>query len=399
MGRLCYDIIGNRQWSNITGNTTLRDNYTTNALNQIVTRENNTVSVSGTADATAKVVLGGRTAAAARKGNFWSDDLTVANVLSPWRGPLTIYTGKAGAGTSGADLIRTDVRMAQVAQQLQSFSYDADGNLTGDGVWAYSWDAENRLTQMSTTTAAVNAGFPNRVLQFQYDYLGRRVKKLVIDGGSNQLLSGRRFLYDGWNLIAEYADTGATAIGALVRSYTWGLDIAKTLNDAGGVGALLQIADQASGKVFFPTYDGNGNVLVVLNASNGALAATYEYSPYGEPLHSQTFDAVVGDQPFRFSTKFLDIETGLVYYGRRYYDPRTGRWLCRDPKEELGGYHLYGFNRNNPINFYDFLGQTPQASVSAGNAIDPSTGKVVSNTAKSWDTSDDDGYGGASLLR
>ena len=137
---------------------------------------------------------------------------------------------------------------------------------------------------------------------------------------------------------------------------TWGLDIAKTLSDAGGVGALLQIADHTSGKTFFPTYDGNGNVVALLNASNGAVAAVYEYSPYGEFLRCETTDPVVADQPFRFSTKFFDAETGLYDYGRRYYDPRTGRWLSRDPKEELGGFHLYGFVGNNPMNRWDYLG-------------------------------------------
>ena len=42
--------------------------------------------------------------------------------------------------------------------------------------------------------------------------------------------------------------------------------------------------------------------------------------------------------------------------GRRYYDPKTGRWLSRDPAEEFGGMHLYGFVKNNPIGKWDFLG-------------------------------------------
>ena len=150
----------------------------------------------------------------------------------------------------------------------------------------------------------------------------------------------------------------------------WGLDIARSLSDAGGVGALLEIADISSGKTFFPCYDGNGNVVALLNASTGAAAAVYEYSPYGEALRAETLDPVVADQPFRFSTKFFDVETGLYAYIRRYYDPRTGRWLGRDPMEEKGGLHLYGFCGNNPINKWDYLGMTVTGEAGYGGDIE-----------------------------
>lgn len=52
-------------------------------------------------------------------------------------------------------------------------------------------------------------------------------------------------------------------------------------------------------------------------------------------------------------------DTGLVYYGRRYYSPGQGRFLGRDPSEESGGLNLYGFCRNNSINLWDYLGLNP----------------------------------------
>ena len=55
-------------------------------------------------------------------------------------------------------------------------------------------------------------------------------------------------------------------------------------------------------------------------------------------------------------SKYFDTETGLYYYGYRYYDPETGRWLSRDPLEEEGGINLYEFLGNDPINFYDPYG-------------------------------------------
>jgi RHS repeat-associated protein len=62
------------------------------------------------------------------------------------------------------------------------------------------------------------------------------------------------------------------------------------------------------------------------------------------------------DQPFMFSTKRYDEQTGISYYGYRYYSPCTGRWITRDPLGELGGINLYGFVGNNPVNWVDQKG-------------------------------------------
>lgn len=60
--------------------------------------------------------------------------------------------------------------------------------------------------------------------------------------------------------------------------------------------------------------------------------------------------------PFRFSTKYQDDETDLLYYGYRYYNATTGRWINRDPINERGGLNLYGFLNQNPLNSIDSLG-------------------------------------------
>lgn len=356
-----YDQVGNRQSSNATTNSGLADSYRTNALNQYTDRDNNVVMVSGSADAGAHVVVGQNTVAAGRQGRFWGDSISVANSSGPWRGALSVSSGKLGAGPAGTDLARTDACTASIPKFLQAFTYDEDGNLTSDGIWTYTWDAENRLGRMTTTSAAVMGGYPNREIDFRYDYLGRRVEKKVFDLTNSQTLTTRRFIYEGWNLIAEYTVTPAQNALVMIRSYTWGLDIARTFTDAGGVGALLEITDHASGKAYFPTYDGNGNIATLINASptTYSLAAAYEYSPYGEALRAEIIDGAISDQPFRFSTKYWDQETGLYYYGMRFYDPRNGRFLSRDLNLEKGGLHLYSFCLNNPINYWDVRGMYP----------------------------------------
>lgn len=153
-------------------------------------------------------------------------------------------------------------------------------------------------------------------MQFRYDYQGRRIEKLVLKrdafGAYSEWVLQTRYLYDGWNLVAEFAVVSASdSTLTRKRSYTWGLD----LIGSGGVGALLQIHDYAANKTLLPSYDGSGNVVALVNAESATLelAAIYEYTSYGETMRAT--GSYASENPFRFSTKFTDAETGLVYYG------------------------------------------------------------------------------------
>ncbi|MBI5693764.1 MAG: RHS repeat-associated core domain-containing protein [Verrucomicrobia bacterium] len=405
-----YDLIGSRLWSDRSGEDTLRDNYNVlidsgssaemaerelkMKLNQYHSRENSTVTFAGTAapgpnpptaptlGETTVTVQGGSLAPlrASRQGRFWSGEVVVNNDPYPWWGPLTVVSAKRGS--SGAtDLFRYDSRMVAQPAFRQKFQYDLDGNLTDDGIWTYTWDAENRLIQMQTTAAAMALTtpwrpFPGRRIEFSYDYLGRRVGKRVYDLDESREISSRRFVYDGWNVIAEYAAPGGNSIGAILRTYTWGLDIARTMADAGGVGALLQLVDHTASRTYLAAYDGNGNVAALLNPDTGTLAAAYEYGPFGEAIRADATDEFAASQPFRFSTKWTDFETGLVYYGRRFYSPSQGRFLGRDPKDEKGGLHLYAFVANSPVNRWDYLGMTSPAPTITSTVTSPNGQKT-----------------------
>ena len=169
------------------------------------------------------------------------------------------------------------------------------------------------------------------------------------------LTATTKFVYDGWNLIAERvtpvggAETGTT--------YVWGLDLSQSVQGAGGIGGLLlQEKDDATGqtKTRLYTYEANGNVGQLVDGTTGAVVAHYEYDPFGTTLTASGTDA--NANPFRFSTKYTDDETTLVYYGYRFYSPTLGRWLTRDPIEEAGGFNIYAIGKNNVINEYDLLG-------------------------------------------
>ena len=84
--------------------------------------------------------------------------------------------------------------------------HDDDGNLFSDGRWTNTWNAENRLIQMETTTTAVDAGVPRVKLAFSYDYMGRRYEKIAYTdyySAAYQSTNTITFVYDGWNLISE----------------------------------------------------------------------------------------------------------------------------------------------------------------------------------------------------
>jgi RHS repeat-associated protein len=83
---------------------------------------------------------------------------------------------------------------------------------------------------------------------------------------------------------------------------------------------------------------------------------------------------------FLAATKFRDSETDLYYYGYRYYNPTTGRWLSRDPIDERGGMNLYEFVENAPVIFIDPLGQVKWMQM-LGGALQVASGIAMWTTA------------------
>lgn len=217
-----------------------------------------------------------------------------------------------------------------------SLTYDPAGNLLTNGSWTYSWDNENRLIQVVSTS---------KLIKFSYDTQGRRIEKKVWNNttGTGTPATYLKYIYDGWNLIAELNGKSSDAV---VRTYSWG-------PEAQGVPGTLRMITDSNG-VYFLAYDPNGNVMGLVKASDGTVCAQYEYLPYGELAMATGTMAV--SNPIRFSTKYRDNETGLYYYGYRYYSPDMGRWISRDPLEEQGGLNLYGFVNNDPVNKWDLWG-------------------------------------------
>jgi RHS repeat-associated protein len=230
-------------------------------------------------------------------------------------------------------------------------SYDFDGNATAYPMPAapatnstLAWDAENRLISSTVGTA---------ITTYQYDAQSRRIAKVA--GTSATTSTATLYLYDARNCLAEYErGTGVLPVLTLKKTRLWGTDLSGTPQGVGGVSGLLSesLISNPQSPIYYPTYDGNGNISEYLTAT-GTTAAHFEYDPFGNTV----VNTDTGNQfTYRFSTKPRDQETGLYYYGYRYYDPSTGRWLSRDPIQEKGGVNLYGFITNNGLDRQDYLG-------------------------------------------
>jgi len=125
----------------------------------------------------------------------------------------------------------------------------------------------------------------------------------------------------------------------------------------GGEGGLppATACSGANAGTYIYYYDARSNAPADANTATATLAAEYKYGPFGEVIRATGPMAKVN--PFMFSTKFYDWETGLYYYGHRYYNPSTGRWPSRDPAEEdEGGPNLYCAFGNDPIDGLDVNG-------------------------------------------
>ena len=346
-----FDNIGNRKYARNGGNQfgALRQStYTANPLNQHTQRTvPGAVDVTGTANSAATVTVnGGNTV---RRGDYFYKELAVDNNSGPVSQPINVVGARNNFGAGGEDAISEKGGRKFLPSANEAFTYDDDGNLTSDGHWLYTWDAENNLVSMQAAP-----GVPAEAklkLEFSYDYARRRIQKNVyvwnVPTSTYTLQSVRKFVYDGSQLVAELDGTFAT-----VRTFTWGQDVGGGLQTIAGIGGLLLISDGTNSYRVF--YDGNGNVGGLVNGSTGTLSALYEYDPFGSVLKS------VGDyarqNPIKFSTKYTDEETDLVYYGFRYYQPDTGKWIGQDPIAEQGGLNLSAFNSNDPVNKLDAQG-------------------------------------------
>jgi len=230
-----------------------------------------------------------------------------------------------------------------------SDSYDDNGNLTARGFTAHTtryltYDDENRLVQIEHDFFSV----AQWKTTFTYDGLGRLRRKIEYDSGGTNVLSDTRYIYDGMRVIQERNSGNTPTV-----SYTRGNDLSGSLEWAGGIGGLLARSyGYSSGNWSTHSFyhaDGNGNI-TYLEDSSQALAASYRYDPFGNTISSS--GTLATTNIYRFSSKEVHANSGMYYYGYRFYDPDSQRWINRDPVPRRDP-NLYVALANSPTIWVD----------------------------------------------
>ncbi len=209
---------------------------------------------------------------------------------------------------------------------VATFTYDASGNRTvkeTDGSKTlYHYDALDRLTSVTTEQGSVT---------YSYDAFHRRIKSVSDTGAS-------LYLYQQDNEI------GCVDTSGVIREL-------RVLAEGFGAEIGASIAFELDGTPYVPVHDYRGNVALLTNMDNEPVE-WYRYTAFGEETRYGEKTA----NPWRFSSKRVDEETKLVYFGRRYYDPDIGKWLTQDPLGLKAGPNLYAYVCNAPLTHFDLYG-------------------------------------------
>lgn len=229
-------------------------------------------------------------------------------------------------------------------------TYDGDGNQTLvktlTGIWTIAYNALNRPVRFTRTAEDGTV----TTITADYDFMGRRVFKKVETTSADPekgepvttVASHQRYLYRGYLQIAALDLTRST-LNAL-----WYI-----LWDPTEPVATRPLAIQTEGSWYTYGLDLTKNVTELYN-SNGAIANAYAYEPFGGVTQTGTIT-----NPLQWSSEVYDAELGMVSYNFRFYNPRDGRWISRDPMEEEGDINLYGYADNNGVSEFDILGMAP----------------------------------------
>ena len=243
----------------------------------------------------------------------------------------------------------------------------------GNGVWEtehYSYlDAQNRDVQgcmTSINNLKMIWNFADQLQQadfdgggtahYVYDTTGQRIRR-VIHRQNGTRHSERIYLGD-YEIYREYNGNGE--IISRERETLHVMDDKQRI-------ALVETNTAPTTDQSLIRYQlGNhlGSTNIELN-NDAALISYEEFHPFGTTAF-QAAEGEVSRKRYRYSAKERDEETGLLYYGARYYAPWLGRWTTVDPSGLADGMNLYAYVNNNPVTFFDPTGQEADKGFFAG---------------------------------
>jgi RHS repeat-associated protein len=324
-----YDAAGNLNYRT---NNALVQNFAVNSDNELTTNINGgTLTVVGTTTSAAtSVTINGTNALRYNDATFAATNMPLT----------TTYTAVA---SDSYGRWATNTVSVNLARNI-TFQYDLNGNLTNDGLRSFAYDDENQLIQVWVPGQWSSS--------FSYDgKMRRRIRQEYTWTGSAWLQTNAvYYVYDG-NLVIQERDINNLPTTTCTR----GKDLSGSLEGAGGIGGLLARTAQSyvdapqAGHSFYHC-DGNGNITMLIN-SEQAIVAKYLYDAFGNVLSASGL--LANANRYQFSSKEKDLNSGLVYYLYRYYDPNLQRWPNRDP---LGDIPFVNHHNGMPLAFREFLG-------------------------------------------
>src|SRR5262249_3971061 len=107
---------------------------------------------------------------------------------------------------------------------------------------------------------------------------------------------------------------------------------------------------ELNAKSYVPIHDHNGNLTVLIDTKTQKPIETCRYTAFGEELTPYSIS------PWRFSSKRIEEESSLIFFGRSYYLPTLGRWITQDPQSFEDGPNLYAYLSNSPLIHIDPYG-------------------------------------------
>ncbi|BCO31667.1 hypothetical protein TspCOW1_17700 [Thiohalobacter sp. COW1] len=266
-------------------------------------------------------------------------------MITDWAGRATEYVYDPVSLAAGETLLGYNAQRTRLQSAgSDSFSYDAEGQLTDRSGTTLAFDPAHRLVGLGTETA------------FHYDGAGNRLAA-TREGATTQ------YIHDAaGNLIAE-ADAG----GTITRHYVHGQ----------GLIALIE-----GNTAYTYHFDALGSTVALTDADEQIVNA-YSYRPYGRVVERS--EAI--DQPFTYVGQYgvMEEAAGLYYMRARYYDAEVGRFISEDPIGFEGGLNLYAYVGGNPIIGVDPEGTycvpcavwAGRAVMTAGRAAAPHIGRAL----------------------
>ena len=265
-----------------------------------------------------------------------------------------------------------------------AFTYDSVGNrtdqggtytlgnrITGFAGCSYKTDAAGRVVRRDSVSSGCvridtllwtvegwldSLKIGGTGVKFLYDADGRLTIKRV----NGVVVS--RFLWDGFNLLAELNATGQSV---LTEYSYYGADIPHA------------VIKQPAGTRLFARTDGIGSVLALTNSS-GSIQTSYNYDDWGKLTGSTDNEGFNGMDRARWKgALWLGPEVDLYYMRARWYEPHTGRFLSEDPIGLAGGINPYVYAASDPVNGSDPSGQGPPLVI-GGVGSSPSSSVKVS---------------------